>query len=153
MLNCNWNKNMLKHSRKIINQRVRTGEGESSCPAVNGGSKSKPVDWFLFCENMACPTEKDNGFIVLHRKILKWEWYQKSEMVHLFLHLLLSANHEDSRWQGIEIKRGQLLTGLNSLRKNTHISQRKLRTCITRLKATNEIATKTTNKSDCLVDS
>ena len=87
-----------------------------------------------------------NGWVKIHRKFLKWEWYQKSEMVHLFLYLLLSANHEDGKWQGIEVKRGQLITGRNSISKNTGISSQTVRTCLIHLKSTNEITIKPTNK-------
>ncbi len=49
-----------------------------------------------------------SGWIKLHRILLDWEWYKSPNMVHVFLHLILSANHEDGRWQGHEVKRGQL---------------------------------------------
>jgi len=67
-------------------------------------------------------------------------------MVHLFVHLLLSANHQPQTWQGIEVKTGQVVTGLKALRQNTGISTQKLRTCIKRLKSTGEITSITTNK-------
>jgi len=67
-------------------------------------------------------------------------------MVHLFIHLLLKANHEPGRWQGIEIKRGQLVTGRKQLSKETGISERSIRTCINRLKSTSELTSKTTNR-------
>lgn len=86
------------------------------------------------------------GYVKLFRKFLKWEWYQKSEMVHLFLHFLLLANHEDGRWQGQVIKRGQFITGRKSLKRDTRISERTIRTCIERLKTTNEITTEPTNR-------
>ena len=88
----------------------------------------------------------ENGYIRIHRKLEKWEWYTDSKMVHLFLHLLLRANHEDGKWQGYEIKRGQLITGLFALKASTGISTQSLRTCLERLKSTNEITIKTTNK-------
>ena len=86
------------------------------------------------------------GWIKLHRKIKDWEWYKHSETMCLFIHLLLSANHEDKKWKGIIIKRGELVTGRFSLSKDTGITERSIRTCIKRLKSTNEIAVKTTNK-------
>jgi hypothetical protein len=89
---------------------------------------------------------ENNGWVKLHRQFQKWEWYQKSEMVHLFVHLLLSANHDDGKWQGQEVERGQLITGLLKLKQNTGISVRTLRTCMNRLKTTGEITIKTTNK-------
>lgn len=86
------------------------------------------------------------GFIKLHRKLQQWEWYNKSEMVHLFIHLLINANSEDGEWQKQPIKRGQLITGLHSLSEKTGISIRTIRTCLDRLKSTSELTIKSTNK-------
>lgn len=87
-----------------------------------------------------------NGWIWLHRKLIDWEWYTSSQMVHLFIHLLLRANHEDAKWKGHNIKRGQLLTGLFSLKSQTGISTQSLRTCLQRLKSTSEITIQSTNQ-------
>jgi len=86
------------------------------------------------------------GWIKLYRKFSEWEWFNISEMVHLFIYLLLNANHEDGKWRGIEIKRGQILTGLHSLNEKTGISIRSIRTCLDRLQNTKEIDRQTTNK-------
>lgn len=87
-----------------------------------------------------------DGWIKIHRKITEWEWYKNPNMVLLYLHLLVSANHKDNTWQGIEVKRGQLVVGRKQLSQNTGISEQSLRTCIKRLKSTNEITIKSTNK-------
>ena len=86
------------------------------------------------------------SWIKLHRKFLDWEWYGKSEMVHLFLHLLLKANSEDRRWRGMIIKRGQLVTGRNRLIEETGISERTVRTCLQRLQETGEIEVEPSNR-------
>jgi len=86
------------------------------------------------------------GWTKLHRKFLSWEWFDISDMVKLFIFLLLSANHTDGIWRGIEIKRGQYLTGLNSLNEKTKISIQTLRTCLKRLEKTGEINMQVTNK-------
>ena len=88
----------------------------------------------------------ENGWIKLHRKFLDWEWYQRSEMVHLFLHFMLLANHEEKKWRGLVIERGQFVTGRISLSDSTGISEQTIRTCINRLKSTNEITTKSTSQ-------
>ena len=88
----------------------------------------------------------DNGWIKLHRKILKWEWYQESTTFHLFIHLLINASHKDIKWKGIVIERGQLITGRHKLKKETKISEQSIRTSLERLKSTNEITIKTTNR-------
>ncbi len=55
------------------------------------------------------------GHIKLHRKILDNPIWNHSELVHLFLTLLLSANYQDSKMmfkgEEITIKRGQFATG------------------------------------------
>jgi hypothetical protein len=86
------------------------------------------------------------GWIKLHRKFSDWEWFNISEMVHLFIFLLINANHEDGEWRGIKIKRGQILTGLHSLNKSTKISIQTIRTCLKRLEKTQEINIQVTNK-------
>lgn len=85
-------------------------------------------------------------WVKLHDKFLEWEWHDKPEMVALWLHLLLFANWKDRRGHGIVVRRGQLVTSLNSLNEATGISLRSIRTCLERLKNTGEIEEKTTNK-------
>ena len=86
------------------------------------------------------------GWLKLHRKLLDWEWYNKSEYVHLFLHILIKANFEEKKWQGLEIKRGQLIASINHLSLETGISERSIRTILNKLKTTSELTIKTTNK-------
>ena len=86
------------------------------------------------------------GWIKLHRRFIEWEWFSSSEMVKLFLFILISANHEDGLWRGIEIKKGQYLTGIKSLSNKTNISEQTIRTCLNKLKTTGEITIKSTNK-------
>jgi len=86
------------------------------------------------------------GWITIHRKIQTWGWYKKSDMVHLFIHLLLNANRIPGEWQGIKIGRGQLITGRKQLSLDTGITERSIRTCLNRLKTTSELTIKTTNK-------
>lgn len=88
----------------------------------------------------------NNGWIKLHRKFLEWEWLEKHDTVVLFLILLLLANHEDGEWQGIKIKRGQLITGLDKLSQQAKMSVQTTRTCINHLISTGEITNKSTNK-------
>lgn len=86
------------------------------------------------------------GHIKIDRKILNWEWYSDYKMVHLFIHLLIKANYKENTWQGVNIKRGQLVTGLHKLSANTGLSVSQIRTCLSKLEMTREIASETTNK-------
>ena len=88
----------------------------------------------------------DDGYIKLHRSIMKWEWYQDQNTVAVFLHLLLNANWEDCRYRGYEVPRGSLVVGRKKIAKDLGISEQSVRTSIDHLKSTNEITTKVTNK-------
>ena len=87
-----------------------------------------------------------SGWIKLHRQIVNWEWYSDSKTFRLFLHLLLTANHKDNNYRGKLIKKGCLVTGRELLSAQTGMSVREIRTCLERLKSTNEIAIKTNSK-------
>lgn len=87
-----------------------------------------------------------NGWIKLHRKILDWEWYNDTNVVRLFVHFLLLANNTDKKWRGIDIYKGQLVTSVAALSEQLGLSTKQIRISIDKLKRTNEIAIKTTNK-------
>lgn len=87
-----------------------------------------------------------SGWIKIHRKFLDWQWFEKSEAVHLFLYLVLKANHKDSQWQGMDIKRGQFVSSLSKISADTGISLQSIRTLLNKFEKTNEIELKSTNK-------
>ena len=79
------------------------------------------------------------GYIKISRKVMNWEWFRKPETLSLFLTLIILANWEDGRFQGQEIKRGQLLTSYQSLSWATGLSEKQIRTSLDRLEKTGEI--------------
>lgn len=89
----------------------------------------------------------NQGYIKLHRKLLEWEWYQDANTFRLFLHLLMKANHKDSKWQGQLIKRGQLVTGRKTLSVELKMSERSIRTAFDHLIKTKELTSKATNRN------
>lgn len=86
------------------------------------------------------------GYIKLFRKFTNWEWYNNINVRIVFLHLLLIANHKEKQWQGIKIDKGQVLTSLEHLSKEVGLTVQQTRTALTKLKSTNEITNKSTNK-------
>ena len=80
-----------------------------------------------------------SGWIKLHRKLTEWEWYSDVNTTRVFMHLLLVANHKDGKWRGLDIKRGQKLTSISKLAKQTNLTDRNIRTAIKHLKSTNEV--------------
>jgi hypothetical protein len=87
-----------------------------------------------------------SGWIKLHRKFLDWEWFNKSEAVHLFLYMLIKANHKDGKWQGVEVKRGQFISSLGNISNATGLSIQVIRTNLKRLEKTSEIEVKSTSQ-------
>lgn len=89
---------------------------------------------------------ENKGWIKIHRQLLDWEWYSDTNMVRLFLHLLLKANSSDRRWQGREVPRGSLVTSRATLEDETGLSQKTIRTCLARLISTGEIEVEATHR-------
>lgn len=86
----------------------------------------------------------DEGWIKLYRKFLNWGWFKKSEMVHLFVYILLKANGVDREYEGMIVKRGQFITSRKSIHDDTGLSEQTIRTCLKRLERGNEISVKST---------
>ncbi len=82
------------------------------------------------------------GWIKLHRQFLDWEWYDDMNTKCLYLHCLLRANHSDAKWRGIDVKKGQFITSLDSLSSETGLSVQKIRTSLNKLKSTGNITSK-----------
>ena len=87
-----------------------------------------------------------NGWIKLHRSITKWEWWSDHNTARLFIYLLLEANHEDMKYKGMVIGRGQVLTSIRALSTNTGISVRGIRTSLSHLISTQEITQTPTHR-------
>ncbi len=90
--------------------------------------------------------QKLNGFIMLHRKILDWEWYEDANVMRVFVHLLLLASFKKTRWQGIEVLPGQVITSYAHLADKLHLSAWQIRTAFQKLQSTGEITVQSTTK-------
>ena len=86
------------------------------------------------------------GFITLHRKIISWEWYRNINTKVLFIHLLLIASYEDTRFMGKTIRRGQVVTSLPALATGTCLSIQQVRTALQHLILTGEVTDKANNQ-------
>jgi len=69
----------------------------------------------------------DIGWVKLHRKLMSKGYYKKSEIVHLWIHILLRANHKPKEhyWnkENIIIQTGQFITGRKKLSEETGINE------------------------------
>lgn len=84
------------------------------------------------------------GFIRLYRSLLDWEWYGDRNTTAVFIHLLLTANYQDSRWRGMTIGRGQRLCSRQQLARELHLSEKEIRTAMNHLQRTGETASQST---------
>ena len=87
-----------------------------------------------------------DGFILIHRKLLEWEWYSSVNDTRLFIHCLLKANWKDGRFRGTDIPRGSFVTSIRKLAKETGLSVKQVRVSLEHLKMTHELAHTTTSK-------
>ncbi len=71
--------------------------------------------------------------------MVDWEWYSDANVFRVFIHLLLTANHETKKWRGIEVKRGQRITSYQHLGQELGIGVQSVRTAIKKLILTGEL--------------
>jgi DNA-binding Lrp family transcriptional regulator len=67
-------------------------------------------------------------------------------MVHIWVYFLLKANVKDGFWHGVDLKRGQLVTGRKALSTELNLSEQQVRTCLEKLTKTGYINQQATNK-------
>lgn len=91
-----------------------------------------------------------NGWIKLHRKLLDKGYWNKSQYVHLWVHLLLIANHKQKEfmWNGslIMVKEGQVITGRKELSNATGIPETTIERILEMLESEHQIGQQKTNK-------
>lgn len=78
-------------------------------------------------------------YIKLDQKILNWDWYKDINTFKVFLHLLLKANFEDVKIQGIEVPCGSFISSYQTLATETGLTVQNIRTALNHLKSTGEL--------------
>lgn len=79
-------------------------------------------------------------FIKLDRNILNWGWYKDGNTMRLFLHLLLTVNIADKWHKDLFVHRGSMPTSYEKLASETGMTVKEVRTALSHLKRTNEVA-------------
>lgn len=92
-----------------------------------------------------------NGFVLLHRKMVDWEWYTDINVKALFIHLILMANHSDQKWRGQVVKRGELVTSIGNLAAQNGMTVMQVRTALKKLQKTGDVTIKTTSKNTVIM--
>ena len=87
------------------------------------------------------------GFMFISReKIDDFEWSNNPHVFYVFFKLLFKASYKDKRWEGVDIKRGQLVTGRAALSKELNLSEQVVRTCLDKLTKSGYINQQSTNR-------
>ncbi len=86
------------------------------------------------------------GYVLFWRSFIEWEWFTEVNTCHLFQYCIFRANHSNTEWRGIAIKRGSFITSLDSLAVATGLTVRQVRTALKNLKMSKEIEVQTTNR-------
>ena len=80
----------------------------------------------------------------------EWEWYDDTNCVRVFLHLMLKANWNDSTYKGYDIPRGSIVTGRKALSEQLGLSEQTIRTTIKKLVNSQSINQQVTSKFSIL---
>ncbi len=81
------------------------------------------------------------GAVLLHRKLVEWQWYQDANIKAVFLHLLLLANWKDQLWKTTWIRRGQRLTSYGKLAAELGLTLKQVRRAVEKLRSSGELIT------------
>lgn len=95
-------------------------------------------------------TNDGKGFALLHRKIMDVPFYKDAEAAHLWVHLLLRANHEQTLVStdlgDVVCERGEFITGRNTLAMETGLTADRVKALLRKFQNLDMITTKSNNR-------
>lgn len=86
------------------------------------------------------------GYVKLNRNLLRWECYGNNNALLVLVRLTLKAAWRDTQYQGVALKRGQVVTTIAELEKENQLTRQQIRTALDHLEATHKITRTTTKK-------
>ncbi|EBM9947826.1 DNA replication protein [Salmonella enterica] len=95
-------------------------------------------------------TNDGKGFALLHRKIMDLPFYKDAEASHLWVHLLLRANYEQTLVStdigDVICERGEFVTGRNTLAMETGLTADRVKSLLRKFQNMGMITTKSNNR-------
>lgn len=91
-----------------------------------------------------------NGWISLYRKTIQTDWYTNIPAKVLAIHLLLRVNETPDTWHGVTIERGSFVTSRAHLSEETGLTERQVRTGISKLVASGFCTVTATKQSSII---
>jgi hypothetical protein len=96
----------------------------------------------------------ENGWIKLHRKIIKTSWYKRSSVKSLAIHLMLIAHWQESKTllkrQEKMVEIGQVVTSQRKLSKESGLSRQQVRTALELLSNTDFLTHESTSEGSII---
>ena len=93
----------------------------------------------------------EKGWIKIHRSIMDKGWFNNSEAIHLWLYLILNANHcnREVMWNGeiMILESGKLITGRKKIAEETGIQESKVERLLKLFESEQQIEQQKTNTS------
>lgn len=86
------------------------------------------------------------GYVKLNRNLLRWEWFDNNNALLVLVRLTLKASWRDTQYQGVALKRGQVITTLQEIADENQLTKQQARTTLERLEATHKITRTATKK-------
>mgnify|MGYP004616475713 CR=1 FL=1 len=86
------------------------------------------------------------GYVKLNRNLSHWEWFGNNNALLVLVRLTLKAAWRDTLYQGVALKRGQVVTTLQEIANENQLTKLQARTTLERLEATHKITRTATKK-------
>lgn len=86
------------------------------------------------------------GFVIVYRDLLDWQYHDNPNAVALWIYILLKARWSDGFQNGVEIRRGQLMTTLATISAETGLNTGVINRLLKKFESDNQISVKTTNR-------
>lgn len=83
----------------------------------------------------------------LPMNIVDWDWFDDPNTFKLFIYILAKVNRVDRTWQGIELKKGSMITQYKNLIDGVKLSEQSIRTSIEKLVKSGDISKKSTHQN------
>jgi hypothetical protein len=84
-------------------------------------------------------TDKSQGYILLHRKMMDKPYFTNSQVVHMWIYMLFKANHKDNFFEMKLVKRGSFATSRKRIAEDTGINESKIERILKMLETEQEI--------------
>lgn len=92
-----------------------------------------------------------DGWIKLYRKMIDWDWWTDSYVVHVFVYLLLMANHKARKFGNRTIKQGQFLTSIRAISRDLNLNERTVMRALKTLYESNTISVVSDRQNGTLI--